>query len=190
MTLSSQWRINSFSYVDCNVSAIFENVMQDYFRILDISEILPFMWPLWSSFVSLVCFFHSFFSSPPPCSSKLWRNPRWTPSSLGPWWAECTAAPFIAVMALRARSQTIQTLTSPPLVCTAPSRRGGMQRVKWLVYRPPFSMTHHENKSARGLNDHIHLNRALSDVVLEKNPNQQLTVLLTTTSVTTLWRNG
>lgn len=57
----------------------------------------------------------------------------------------------------------------------------------------PFSMTHHENKSAGGLNYHIHLNRALSDVVLERNPNQQhrlrLTALLTTMSVTAPWIN-
>lgn len=54
----------------------------------------------------------------------------------------------------------------------------------------PFSMTHHENKSAGGLNYHIHLTRALSDVVLERSPNQRhclrLTALLTTTSVTAL----
>lgn len=40
-------------------------------------------------------------------------------------------------------------------------------------------MTHHENKSAGGLNYHIHLNRALLDVVLETNPNQQLCLWLT-----------
>lgn len=57
----------------------------------------------------------------------------------------------------------------------------------------PFSMTHHENKSAGGLNYHIHLIRALSNVVLEWNPNQRHclrpTALLTTGSVTVLWIN-
>ena len=126
--------------------------------------------------------------------SEPWHQP--TLRSLDLWWTGCTAAPLIAVMALRARSQTIQMLTSPPLMCTATSRteggerkrRGGMGESKVIGLPAPFSMTHHENKSARGLNYHIHLNRALSVVVLERSPNQRhclwLTALLTTVSVT------
>lgn len=68
-----------------------------------------------------------------------------------------------------------------------------MGRNKVMGSPPLFSMTHHENKSARGLNYHIHLYRALSDVVLDSSPNQQhclwLTALLTTASVTVLWIN-
>lgn len=48
-------------------------------------------------------------------------------------------------------------------------------------------------KVPEGLNYHIHLKRALSDVVLDSGPNQQhclwLTALLTTASVTVLWIN-
>lgn len=70
-------------------------------------------------------------------------------------------------------------------------RRDGENKVIGLP--ASFSMTHHENKSAGGLNYHVHLNRALSDVVLERNPNQRhclrLTALQTTMSVTALWIN-
>lgn len=84
------------------------------------------------------------------------------------------------------------------LMCTAKRRREGGEERRTGEYKviglpAPFSMTHHENKSAGGLNYHIHLNRALSSVVLEKDPNQQhslwLTALLTTMSVTALWIN-
>lgn len=78
---------------------------------------------------------------------------------------------------------------------TATSRRKGEEgwEVKRWVRPPLFSMTHHENKSAGDLNYHIHLNRALSNVVLESSPNQQhrlrLTAVLTAASVTVLWIN-
>lgn len=87
---------------------------------------------------------------------------------------ESIAAPLIGVMAPRALSQTIQMLTSPPLLWTAK-----VLSVEWVggnkvIGLPaPFSMTHHENKSAGGLNYHIHLSSALSDVVLERSPDQQ-----------------
>lgn len=85
-------------------------------------------------------------------------------------------------MALRALSQTIQMLTSPPLIPTSvhcKEREGRDGENKVIGLPTPFSMTHHENKSAGGLNYHIHLNRALLDVVLETNPNQQLCLWLT-----------
>lgn len=88
--------------------------------------------------------------------------------------------PFIAVMALKAPSQAIQMLTSPSLVCTATAPLtgreaeggGGGAGENNVIGLPASSMTHHENKSAGGLNYHIHLSSAFSDVVLEKDPNQ------------------
>lgn len=82
-------------------------------------------------------------------------------------------------------------VTSTSVHCNEREGRDGGNKVIGLP--APFSMTHHENKSAGGLNYHVHLSRALSDVVLERDPNQQLclrlTTLLTTMSVTAVWIN-
>lgn len=108
--------------------------------------------------------------------STLWREPTLKSIQLwmcdGGWGPGVRAAPLIAVMALRARSQTIRMLTSPPLMCTATGGRGGggMERIKWLVYRPPSPWHIMKIKVPRGLNYHVHLSRALSHVVLGEEP--------------------
>lgn len=75
-------------------------------------------WPLWPGTFFFLFLFFVYLANRD-------GNPRRRPSSLGLWWTECIAAPLIAVMALRAQSQTIRMLTSPPLMCTATSRRKG-----------------------------------------------------------------
>lgn len=46
------------------------------------------------------------------------------------------------------------------------------------------------NKGTRGLNDHLHLNRALLDVVSRRDSKPGAWLRLTTPSVTTLWRSA
>lgn len=117
---------------------------------------------LWNFYLNILCLFENvrLFQNPwrknSDCSrvfyssfilysfnQEIWQTLSWGPSSLDPWWAECTAAPLIAVTVLRDQSQSIQMLTSPPLrCCNKQEGRNGKRGVKWLVYWPLFSLWH------------------------------------------------
>lgn len=90
------WRVLSITWT---LSAFSTHLLLDIFNIL--TSMTTVAWNL--------SFFFFFYLA------NRDDNPRRRPSSLEPWWTECAAAPLIAVMALRAPSQTIQMLTSPSL---------------------------------------------------------------------------
>lgn len=164
----------------CTEFWTFENVIVEYLGILDISEILT--------------------CSAPPCaifslhlsalqSVKLWWNLR-----LDHLMSRVhSSSPHCCYGFEGAEPDhpNADVTSSSSVHCNEQQRE--MERAKWLVYRPLFSMTHHEIKRTRGLNYHLHLSRALLDVVLEGIPNQghwlRLTAWLTTPSVTALWRS-
>lgn len=119
-----------YKVVFVHVSALFANVMLDYFwfassrlqtwRLCKYNFLIfPFSHPLLdilnflTSMTTAVWNFSLFLLFHTLRAVRMRSGPADFP--LKPWWTGCKAAPLIAVMVLRALSQTVQILTSPPL---------------------------------------------------------------------------